>query len=230
MKFPGLLFLAFVSIASAQADVSALGALKLLPGDAAMRLARIEAREGVPAPERWYLLVQEPGVARGVREFVVKGGRIVANRTLSQFADSLQPADVVGADSVRFDSDQVARLAALFAVANKARVGSINYELARNPDVNGPVWRATVFAPNGDPLGVLVITAAKGVIVSHDGFEKEPAHEIIAAAKSSTIAASGKGTPPHAATSRLAAPSPSPKPNLLKRIFGANEQKPQKTP
>ena len=230
VNFPGFLFFAFVCAASAQGDGSALGALRLLPRDAAKRLARIEAREGAPVPERWYFLVHAPEVARGLREFAVADGRVAANRTLSQFADSLQAADVVGADSVKCDSDQVARLAALFAMANEARIGAIHYELARDAAVNGPVWRATVFDPNGDPLGVLVITAAKGAIVSHDGFEKEPAPELIAAAKAATVAASGRSAAPRAAIVRLATPSPTPKPNLFKRIFGANGEKPAKAP
>ena len=225
-----LLFFLSVSTVAAQGDGSALGAVKLLPRDAAKRLAHIEARDGAPVPERWYLLVHDPDVARGLREFVVTGGRIAANRTLSQFADSLQPADVVGADSLKTDSDQVARLAALFAIANEARVGSINYEHAKDATVNAAVWRATVLDPNGDQLGVLVITAGKGAIVSHDGFEKEPAPELINAAKAVTVAASGRTNAPRPAAIRVATPAPTRKPNLLKRIFGANDEKPAKTP
>ena len=60
-----ILFFAFVSTAAAQGGGTALDALKLIPKDAAKRLARIEAREGTPAPERWYLLVHDPAEQRG---------------------------------------------------------------------------------------------------------------------------------------------------------------------
>ena len=219
---PILLFL-LASTAAVRGDGTALDALRLLPKDAAKRLARIEAREGAPVPERWYLLVQDPDAARGLREFAVAGGRIAANRTLSQFANSLEPADVVGADSVKCDSDQVARLAALFAQANGARVGSILYELAKDPATNAPLWRATILDPAGDQLGVLVITAAKGAVVSHQGFEKEPAPGISTPAKPATSGSRGPA-------GRVATPSPAPKPSLLRRIFGASEGKPAKVP
>ena len=61
------LFLLTAIAAFAQGEGSALDALRLIPKDAAKRLARIEAREGAPAPERWYLLVYEPVEKRGLR-------------------------------------------------------------------------------------------------------------------------------------------------------------------
>jgi hypothetical protein len=179
VKCCALLVFICTAVASAQEDCTALGALKLLPKDAAKRLARIEARDGAPAPERWHLLVHDPESLRGVREFVVAGGKIVASRALSQFAEYLKPADVIGAESVKFNSDQVARLASLYAVANGGRVGSINYELTREPPANVPVWRATVLDFNGDQIGMLVVTAANGAIVRRDGLDREPAPELL---------------------------------------------------
>jgi len=60
----GLLFLLSASLAFtqslAQGDGAALAALKLLPKDAAKRLARIEAWDGVPQPERRHFLAHDP--------------------------------------------------------------------------------------------------------------------------------------------------------------------------
>ncbi len=245
MKFCGLLFFVSVTVASAQSDGTAIGALKLLPKDVSKRLVRIEARDGAPAPERWHLLVHDPVSPRGVREFVVAGGKIVASRTLSQFADSLKPEDVVGADSVKFNSDQVARLASLYAVANGGRVGAINYELTRETPAAGPVWRATVLDFNGDQIGVLVVTAAKGSIVRRDGLELEPAPELLrisinerplppVRAGTDTQAT---GSQPRPQPVRAATPEPTPKPgamsrvgNSVKRLFGGNPEKAEKPP
>src|SRR5687767_13225909 len=79
---------------------SALRAIRLLPKSEAKRIARIEGREGTPAPERWHILVHDPKVENGLREYVVAGGELVASRTLSQFAEHLQPGDVVGTDGI----------------------------------------------------------------------------------------------------------------------------------
>src|SRR5437660_499889 len=51
--------------ATARGDNGALAALKLIPNEAAKRLVAIEAREGSPAPERWYVLVHDPAQERG---------------------------------------------------------------------------------------------------------------------------------------------------------------------
>ena len=235
MNFCALPFLILAATAAAQSDGTALGALKLLPKDAAKRLARIEARDGAPVPERWYFLVHDPDSPRGVREFVAAGGKIVASRTLSQFADYVNPADVIGTDSVKFNSDQVARLAALFATANGGQIGTLNYELTKIPAQAAPVWRATVLDPQGDQLGVIVVTAAKGALVSQDGFEKTPVSELLSVATPAgqtpapvravkTSAEKGNRTRPEEARTPTPAPAqtptPTPKSGILNRIFG----------
>ena len=213
------LFLLFVSTAAAQGSGTALDALRLLPKDVAKRLARIEAREGTPAPERWYLLVHEPAEERGVREFVVAGGRLVTSRTISQFAETLKPADIVGADAVKIDSAHVAKLAAAFADANGAKVGSLNYELTRDAASNAPVWKVTVLDTAGDQLGILAVNATKGAVLSSEGFEKSPASDLLAPP-------AGIATAERTAAKKTKA-TPTPKPNLLKRIFGGGEKQPK---
>ncbi len=212
-----LFFLLSVSTAAAQGGGTALDALKLIPPDAAKRLARIEAREGTPAPERWYLLVHDPVQERGMREFVVANGKFVTSRTLSQFADTLKPADVIGADTVRVDSAHVAKLAAAFADANGAKAGSLNYELARDAASNAPAWKVTVLDAVGDQLGVLTVNATRGAVMSADGFEKSPAVELLAPPAS----AAGAGRP--AGKAAKPTPIPTPKPGVLKRIFSGGK-------
>ena len=179
---PILLLLCSIAVA-AHAETTALAALKLLPKDAAKRLARIEARDGRPQPERWYLLVHDAAAPTGIREIVVTGGKMVANRTLSQFVDSLHPADIVGAASIKVDSDTLVRLVASFVVANGARFGSLSYELGKDPVSGVPRWRVTILDPKGLQVGVLVIDAMKGTVLSHDGFEKEPPPSLIGGAR-----------------------------------------------
>jgi len=237
VNFRGFLFLALVSVASAQGDGTALGALKLIPQGAAKRLARIEGRDAVASPERWYFIVHDPALPRGMREFVVAGGKVVASRELSQFAEAVSATDVVGSDAVKIDSDRVARLAALFAGANGGMVGSVNFELARDAAANAPVWRATVLDRIGDQLGVVTVHASKGGILGHDGFENEPSAELLNSVlppqgASSRNAAAGKvlpaGRPEPTPSRSTARPTATPKPNIFKRMFGKDEEKPSK--
>ncbi len=218
MNFRACLFFILVSTAAAQGDGSALDALKLIPKDVAKRLARIEAREGSPVPERWYLLVHDPAEERGLREFVVAEGKFVTSRTLSQFADSLKPADVIGADTVKVDSSHVAKLAAAFAAANGAKIGTLNYELGRDAASNVPVWKVTVLDTEGDQIGVLAVNATRGAVLSSEGFEKSPAADLLAPPASVAGAAT--------ATVKKPKVTPTPKPGVLKRIFGGGSKTP----
>src|SRR5688500_10105830 len=115
-------------------------ALKLLPPGAAARVARIEARDGDPAPERWHILVHDAAAPRGLREYVVADGSVVADRELSQFAETLSANDIIGAAAIKIDSDKVARDVQQLAAANRAPVHSLNYVLHKGPDAQTPVW------------------------------------------------------------------------------------------
>src|SRR6186713_1211708 len=72
------------------ASTTALQAIKLLPKGQAKYLARIEARDGIPAPERWHLLTHDVNEENGLHEYVVAGGKVVASRAISQFAETLK--------------------------------------------------------------------------------------------------------------------------------------------
>ena len=153
---------------------SALAALHLLPRGEARRLARIEARDGTPAPERWYFIVHDPKAETGVHEYVVAGGEIVASRDVSQFAESLRPEDVFGGDALKINSDRAAKLAQQYAFANNMTVAAMQYELKKEGAAAVPLWHVTCLGDDGKELGHLVISAGKGTVVSHEGFAAEP--------------------------------------------------------
>jgi len=155
-----------------QAGTTALGALKVLPKAVVGKVALIEAREGRPSPDRWHILVHDPKEENGLHEYVVANGEIVASRSLSQFAESLTPEDVIK-DAVKVDSDRAAKLAQLYAEANNIPVAEMNFELKRDGDA-APIWSVTCLDARGVEFGRIVVTATKGTIVSHDGFAIDP--------------------------------------------------------
>ncbi len=156
---------------------SALDAIKLLPKDQAARIARIEGRDGSPDPDRWYILTQDPVADNGLHEFVVSNGAIVASRALSQFAESLKPEDILGAAPLKIDSDQAAKLAHDYAKTNGSAVTTLNYELKKDAPDAAPEWTVTCLDDQGKKVGEVVLTAAKGDVVSHTGFSMEPEAE-----------------------------------------------------
>lgn len=154
---------------------TALAALKLLPKEEAKRLARIEARDARPTPDRWHLLVHDPAAENGLREYVVAGGAVVASRGISQFADTINLTQIIGEDPLKTDSDRVLRLARDYAEANDASVAATHLELAREGPAVAPQWKATCQNTAGQTVGTLVVSAAKGTVTSHEGFARDPA-------------------------------------------------------
>ncbi len=208
---------------------TALGAMRQLPKDAAKHLARIEARDGNPWPQRWYLLVHDPAEPRGLREFVFSDGKLVTARTLSQFADTLKATDVIGDTAVKVNSDQAAGIAGQYALTNAAHLGTVNYELSKTSA--GIVWQLTCLDPHGDQLGVIIVNATKGGVLSHEGFEKAPATAAPAPTPEPKIVAQRPDTAskptPKTAPKPVIISTPAPKPaenksfrNSVRKLFG----------
>ncbi len=156
------------------AGTSVFTALKAIPKPAAKNLARIEAYEGAPLPERWYVLTYDPTLPYGLREFAVENGKVVANRTLSQFADLLQPNDVIGAQALKTDTKALVTSAEAFLAANKKSPGTFDFKLMRDPGTPDPVWKVNCIDGEGDQIGTLIMSATDGRVISHPGFENAP--------------------------------------------------------
>jgi hypothetical protein len=160
--------------AAATGSGTALRAMKLLPKAQSRNVARIEARDGTPAPDRWHILVHDKSAENGLREYVVASGEVVASRTISQFAETLSPEDVIGTELLKVDSDEAAKVALEYALANNESIASMSYELKREGAEAAPLWKVTCFNDQGEEVGALVLTAGKGTIISHRGFPLEP--------------------------------------------------------
>jgi hypothetical protein len=202
------------------AEGSAFNALKLLPRGDAKRVARIEAREGTPVPERWYILVNDPKDENGLHEYVVAGGEIVASRNVSQFAEILRPGDVFGGEPLRIDSDHVADIARKYAAANSVTISSINYELKKDGTGAALLWNAICMDEAGKEMGRVYVTANKGTVVSHDGFTAEPAGIVSEKLKTPSLAVSRA----HPDPKRPPATTPDPnaaKPDFFHRLGGS---------
>lgn len=151
---------------------SAFKALKVVPKEDVNKLARIEAQGGTPVPERWHFLVHSPESQTGIKEYVVAGGELVATREVSQFAETLTEEDVIGDIALKVDSGKLVDLTKKYAAANKVAVATVNYQLIKIEAE--PIWRVNCLDESGTVNGTLVVTAAKGEVLSHEGFAVEP--------------------------------------------------------
>lgn len=216
MKSLAAAALALLLTSPAQAaGLTALGAVKLLPPDAAARLCRIEAREGRPHPDRWHLLVHDPAQPSGLREFVVAGREIVASRTLSQFAEKLGPGDVIDLAKVSLDSDAAAERVQRFALANNVVVGSLNYHLRREGSGAAPLWEVQSLDASGQVLATVRLTATKGTLVAHDGFPIKPRAKDAKSPELTVYASSTLAPAP--ALADMTEPAPTPRRTVRRR-------------
>jgi len=179
MRAPLLSFVIFAAsvtslLAEPLSEPSAFGALKQIPSGEPKKVARIEARDVISRPNRWYILVYDPKDENGLHEYVVAQGVKVASRNISQFAETLTPADVIGGESLKFDSDKAIKTVKEYADANGVTVASMNFELKRDSAGEPPVWNITCLDAEGKEIGHLHLTAAKGAVLSHEGFAAEP--------------------------------------------------------
>jgi hypothetical protein len=187
---------------------TALDAIAKLPKDAASQVARIEGRDGAPEPGRWYILTYDGTAENGLREYVVSKGKVVAARTVSQFAETLKSDDVIGAEAVKFDSDKAGKTLRAYAEANGLSVATMNYELKRRSATGTPVWAVSGFDKEGQRLGYVVLTADKGMVAIYDGFKIEPKTTGVAASKPTPAPdAAETPIPPAAAADASATPA-----------------------
>jgi len=157
----------------------ALNAIDQLPRGEYKKIARIEARDGTPLPERWHIIVHDPKDENGVREYVVAGGELVASRAISQFVETVKPDEVVSSGAVKVDSDKVAKLAQAYAQANNVNIATLNYMLKKEGAEAVPLWNVSCLDETGKEVGKLVVSAGKGTVVSHEGFTAEPGAEVL---------------------------------------------------
>jgi hypothetical protein len=175
IAFIFLLFIASAWTLVAVETQTALGALRSLPPEEGARLARIDACDGSPNPERWHFLIYDPQAENGYREYVVADGQVVTRREVSQFGSEFQSTDIIG-NTFRIDSDRVSRLALRYAVANNLPVVSMNYEMRRGSR-SGPVWEVTCFDRENRAVGWLLVSAEDESVVAKTGFSRAPLEE-----------------------------------------------------
>lgn len=234
MKFV-LASLSLLALASAHGlAASAFTALQLLPPEQARNVAMIAGRDGTPEPDRWHFLVHDPKSESGLREVVVSGGRKTADRTISQFAESLSESDVIGPDALQVDSVQVAQLARDFGFANKAPVSAMHFELRKSGPQAVPLWTVTCLDASGTELGKVIVSAARGTVILHPGFAQAPpsnAIQIAARGTPAPVADDGFDSEPKnrivrkSAPKKRATPKPAtPRPGFLQRVFGGQNR------
>ena len=169
IKLSPLLALLFLPLAAFGKE-TAYSALRLIGAerDAALmnRVLELKGRGGVPQPEKWVVILDDPLARGGVREVEVAGGRIVSERTPIKLYPGSASGVAMNFKKLNLDSEGAFTLAE--QQAKRARVGFdlVDYEL-RCEDANAaPLWVLQLLDRYHRPVGKVTIAADSGVIVA----------------------------------------------------------------
>ena len=157
------------SPAIAQERVTAYDALRVvgvhLNRDAVNHVISVTGAKGDPQPETWRIFVEDRAQG-GVREVIVKNGRVVSDRP-SAAAGSAEGATIKTA-RLNLDSSGAFQVASHIADKSGTRFDSASYTL-RTDQHGDPVWIVTLHATGGQPVGTIHIGANRGTVTRTEG-------------------------------------------------------------
>lgn len=172
MKTLWLLTLLCFSPLLASGSETAYAALRVVGSERGQpvlsRVLEVRGKEGIPQPQVWKILLDDPAARGGVRELEVSGGRIISERTPVRDYSGVSDEVVMDFQRLNLDSEGA------FTVANqeavRARVGfdRIDYLLSAD-ETRRPVWTVRLVDASGSNVGSIFIAADSGEILRTAG-------------------------------------------------------------
>lgn len=132
------------------------------------RVISVTGVDGVPQPETWKILIEDPGANGGIREIEVANGRITSDRTAGRKVVGSVEGAVIKTTHLNLDSNGAYAVASSTADKSHAQFGTVNYTL-RTDEHGDPIWIVTLFQRSGRPVGTIYIGANKGTVTRTEG-------------------------------------------------------------
>jgi hypothetical protein len=169
-SFAALLLL--VSPALAQGNATAYEALRVVArqsGRAVLNhIVSITGVQGDPQPEKWKIILEDPGVRGGVRELEIADGRIASDQTPGRSLTGSTEGAMIDMARLNLDSSGAYAVASHTAEASHARFASADYTL-RTDERGEPVWIVTLLNKSSRPVGTIYIGATRGTVRRTEG-------------------------------------------------------------
>lgn len=159
------LFLAMASsIACASTALDAVQVLKRERGtEVAASICEIRGEHGGPQPDKWIFLFNDPKSRSGIREMVVFQEKIISERTPMAEYGGTGGFPVLNIRNVKFDSDDVFRIANNEASSREVGFHWLDYKLTKRNQ--GAVWKIRITDYMGNLVGSLSVSAETGSIL-----------------------------------------------------------------
>jgi hypothetical protein len=147
--------------------------------DAVDRVIAISGVNGNPQPEKWNILLSDPGTRDGVREVQVTNGRITNQRSTTREATGAGRGPTVDTHKLNLDSSGAYEVASKTADSSHVPFALVNYTL--RPDERGnPTWVVSLQSQSRRSLGTIYIGANKGTVTRTEGmFQGLPPDEVV---------------------------------------------------
>jgi hypothetical protein len=168
--FAALLLL--VTPALAQEDATAYEALRVVGSQlgrgALNHIVSVTGVGGDPQPEKWKIILENPGGRGGVREVQVADGRIVSDRTPGRSVAGSTEGTTIDTARLNLDSNGVYAVASHTAEKSHTQFATASYTL-RTDERGEPIWIVTLLNRSSRPVGTIYIGANRGKVTRTEG-------------------------------------------------------------
>jgi hypothetical protein len=169
-SFAALLLL--VSPALAQENATAYEALRVVARQSGRgvlnQIVSITGVQGDPQPEKWKIILEDPGAGGGARELEVADGRIASEETPSRSLTGSTQGAMIDMARINLDSSGAYAVASHTAEASHASFATANYTL-RTDERGEPIWIVTFLNKSSRPVGTIYIGATRGTVRRTEG-------------------------------------------------------------
>jgi len=143
-------------------------------GELLNRVVEVKGFGGIPQPETWVIVVDDPLARGGVREVEITGGKITSERTPVKGYSGISTDSIMNFAKLNLDSKGAFTLAEQEAKIARVSFDAIDYVLQRDANRSVPVWTLQLLDPDLRRVGTLTIAADNGAVLSRS-FEPESA-------------------------------------------------------
>jgi hypothetical protein len=165
-------FLLSITPALAQENATAYETLRVVGtqlGDGALNhIVSVTGIEGDPQPDKWKVILENPGGRGGVREVQVADGRIVSDRTPGRSVAGSTEGTTIDTARLNLDSNGVYAVASHTAEKSHTQFATVSYTLRTN-ERGEPAWIVTLLSKSSRPVGTIHIGATRGTVRRTEG-------------------------------------------------------------
>src|SRR5205809_2069928 len=159
------------SSALAQGNATAYEALRVVARQSGRgvlnHIVSITGVKGDPQPEKWKIILEDPG-GRGVREVEVADGKIDSKHSTDRSVAGSTEGATIDTSQLSLDSSGAYEVASHTADLSHASFATVDYTL-RTDEHGEPTWIVTLLNRSSRPVGTIHIGAMRGTVKQTEG-------------------------------------------------------------